>query len=319
MAAEAAGRFALGLFLRCAAGQCQTGEEVLKRTFHGTRRRTVALSVELVGRERQQRKVMSETRMTSRFVRVWLGQLRVRKSIVELVAAACLLVGSPALQAYRFMPSDSEWLSWTRPCKARYTTTQIGSRSKFAGTVSDEEMNTWGQRYGEVFLHVHHYCAALIYFNRANLPDSMRKRPRGFLLKRAIEEAEYTRQRTPEQHFLYPSIVLLQAQAHDRLGESEKAMAMAREAMAKYPEYGPTYALMSILLRRVGKAEDARDVLLEGLERAATGHAELHYFLGLTYVTLKDFDAAQKHADQAASGGYPLTGLQNALARHRAQ
>ena len=87
------------------------------------------------------------------------------------------------------------------------------------------------------------------------------------------------------------------------------------EAISARPNYGPPYALASILFRRLDRLEEARDLLLRGLEADASGSAELHYFLGLIFLDLGDIEAAQTHADKAEALGYPLSGLQKAIAR----
>ncbi len=46
--------------------------------------------------------------------------------------------------------------------------------------------------------------------------------------------------------------------------------------------------------------------------------AELHYNVGLLYVSLKDYEKAREHAARAQELGYPLKGLQKQLERVRA-
>ena len=51
-----------------------------------------------------------------------------------------------------------------------------------------------------------------------------------------------------------------------------------------------------------------------GNEATGGDSPEIHYFLGLAYLNLKDLDLASEHARRAYDLGYPLPGLRNKLA-----
>jgi Flp pilus assembly protein TadD len=65
------------------------------------------------------------------------------------------------------------------------------------------------------------------------------------------------------------------------------------------------------------KQYDAAEREMLQAERLAPESAEVHYNLGLLYVRLGNYPAAQQHADKAYAQGFPLPGLREQLARRR--
>ena len=67
-------------------------------------------------------------------------------------------------------------------------------------------------------------------------------------------------------------------------------------------------------MRNKKDSEGALAALLAGNEAVQGKSAELHYFLGLTYLDLRQYDQAQIQAREAYAMGHQLPGLRRKLA-----
>jgi len=239
------------------------------------------------------------------------------KRFAILIVALAMMMFTLDANALTFTPSESEWITWSPECRARYVVSAAGRGSIFSGRVSSSEVQFYASRYGKGWGSMHHYCAAKILLNRALAAEEPKWRTH--YLNRIIKETDYVNEATPRNERLHADTLILKAQAYHRLDKSDAALSALREAITAHPKYSSPYALASIILRDAGKLADARDVLLDGLAAGAENAAELHYFVGLIYVELGDVKTAQIHAIDASNGGYPLNGLQLAIARHKHQ
>lgn len=107
--------------------------------------------------------------------------------------------------AYHFKPTPSEWAMWPDFCKARYVQTSIGRKSPYHGTVPAATTETAKKRVGnQAFTHVHHYCASLVYSQRAGVARSGQERKQ--LLRQAEGDCEYTLKRTPPTSPIYREV-----------------------------------------------------------------------------------------------------------------
>jgi hypothetical protein len=107
--------------------------------------------------------------------------------------------------AYSFKPTPSEWAMWPDFCKARYVQTSIGRKSPYHGTVSAAAKQAAEKRIGkDAFTDVHHYCASLVYIQRAGVASSGQERK--YLLKMAEGDCNYSLKRTPPSSPIYREI-----------------------------------------------------------------------------------------------------------------
>src|SRR6056297_1615893 len=97
-----------------------------------------------------------------------------KSSSRTISATLSILIGVLALghsdksHAYSFVPEAQEWASWPAYCKARYVTTDIGKRTDFASEVDPAVVRFWQTTIGpDAFVHMHHYCAGVIWLERA--------------------------------------------------------------------------------------------------------------------------------------------------------
>jgi hypothetical protein len=122
---------------------------------------------------------------------------------MSAVAALALLPCTAV--AFDFKPTPLEWATWPDFCKARYVTVPIGQKSPYRTAVPPAAIETWRNRLGnKTFTHVHHYCASLVYVQRANSAPSNQER--NHLLKMAEGDCHYTLSRIPPTSPLYRDV-----------------------------------------------------------------------------------------------------------------
>jgi hypothetical protein len=107
--------------------------------------------------------------------------------------------------AYSFKPTPAEWAMWPDYCKARYVQTSVGRKSAYHGTVPAATIESAKKRLGNpAFTHVHHYCASLVYSQRAGVARSGQERKH--LLRQAEGDCNYTLKRTPPTSSIYRDV-----------------------------------------------------------------------------------------------------------------
>lgn len=229
-----------------------------------------------------------------------------------LVAATLSCLPRQAL-ALSFLPTEVEWLAWPEYCKARYMVSGAGVDSSFAGRVSEAEVKNWEQRTGpEVWYSLHHYCAGLILAKRARMePD---KDKRAYELRGVLSEYTFTLMRVPESHPIHAEIAARMGIIYGELGDDEAAMQHFDLAIKSCPACPVGYLQKSVFFRAQGDLPDARQILEQGNKALDGASAEIHYFLGLVLLGMKEYAVAQEHARMAYEKGYPLPGLRDKLA-----
>jgi len=238
-----------------------------------------------------------------------------RSRLARFACVAVLLFAQPqAALALAFQPTEAEWYHWPDYCQARYTVSGAGTDSQFANRVDPATVKNWESRLGpEVWYALHHYCAGMIFAQRAKLePD---KKERNALYNRAIEEDQFTLQRMPVSHPMRAEIAARMGLIFGELGQQDAAVQHFDLAIEGCPSCGVGYEAKSMFLKSQGQLAAARDVLEAGDKAVDGSSAQIHYFLGLVLLDLKDFDAASAQARRAYALGYPLPGLRDLLAK----
>jgi tetratricopeptide (TPR) repeat protein len=216
--------------------------------------------------------------------------------------------------AYSFEPTDLEWASWPEYCRARYVTTNIGEGSKLSQRYSQSQVLTQRRAIGEPsFLHVHHYCAGIIWLSRAKIES--RPEHRKSDLEYANTEISYTFDRIPDTSPIYPTVAVNMGRARLALGDPENAIAAVEHAVEVHPTDPRPYIGMAVIYRDMKKLDLARDALLKGDTATEGSSAEIQYTLGLVYFELNDKEQALAYARKAYAKDYPLPGLQQKLKR----
>lgn len=231
--------------------------------------------------------------------------------LLRSVTLSLLAIGSIA-HAYNFIPESHEWAAWPSYCKARYVTTDVGNSSPFANGVSRTEVAHWKAAIGDkAFLHVHHYCAGLIYLQRAQ--TGWKKQPRGYLLDQALDEATYAYRNVGPTNHMASHFASTMAAVLMEKGEQRLALALVNEVIEKQPHSEQAYVVGAIVFHRAGELEQAYSIVQNGESRIDSPSAEFFYVYGLILFDLNHYQRAESYAKRAYALGYPLPGLKNKL------
>jgi hypothetical protein len=126
-----------------------------------------------------------------------------RRGIAAVAFLAALLPTSAL--AYNFKPTPAEWAMWPDYCKARYVTTSVGKNSPYVSSVPPAMIQNWTKRLGNTtYTHVHHYCASLVYMQRASTARTNQER--NHLLRLAEGDCNYTLKRIPPTSPIYRDV-----------------------------------------------------------------------------------------------------------------
>jgi tetratricopeptide (TPR) repeat protein len=237
---------------------------------------------------------------------------RSSRSLCSLaICLCCFFLDSPRANALNFTPTEIEWVTWPDYCRARYIVSGAGTGSEYARRISAAEITQQQTRMGDGWHWLHHYCAALAYFSRADAEVDERRIE--YWLKEAEVNLMGYYQRISRDHPMFIEVATRIAQLHRQRGDTKVALTFLHEAIEVQPGASSPYALAAIIYRDNGDPEKAVSLLLEG-DRSLDGKsAEIHYFLGLLYIELDDLDSAVRHAELAYNLGYPLPGLASKL------
>jgi tetratricopeptide (TPR) repeat protein len=240
--------------------------------------------------------------------------IRTANVVARLLPLCGLLLVSRAAWSYEFVPTDAEFASWPTYCQARYVTTYVGWRSQWVATYPQATIDLWKKQLGaETFEYVHHYCAGIIWLERARFePD---KHTRAFYLSTAEEEALFTHRGVPKDSPIRPAIYVTLSQIEEEKGEHAKALEYLSQAITTRPDDALAYGALAVIQRKQGRLDLARDTLLKGDAATHGESAEIHYNLGLIYLELGNAEAAQAQAKRAYELGYPLPGLKKKLVK----
>ncbi len=221
---------------------------------------------------------------------------------------------SAALQASEVAtkPTDLEWATWPEYCRARFVVSAAGRESTHVKDVSKGTVALWESRLGGWWYALHHHCAALLLISRARTQADPTKR--NYTLKVAMRELQFTIARTPETNPGYVESTIQLAFALEQAGDVKSALEYLDAAIKLNPTAANAYAAKSMILRNKKDPEGALAALLAGNEAVQGRSAELHYFLGLTYLDLRQYDQAQIQAREAYAMGHQLPGLRRKLA-----
>jgi hypothetical protein len=130
----------------------------------------------------------------------------------------------------------------------------------------------WVSILGDTFWALHHYCLAIVKFNRAQRFGTSPMIQRGFAHS-SIPDFQYVIDHMPEKYILAPEILTYMGRAHLLLNDTKRAdEAFAHARMAK-PNYWPAYSWWASYLAAHGQPDKARTIAAEGLIHAPESRA----------------------------------------------
>src|SRR5690606_35820494 len=156
----------------------------------------------------------------------------------------CSFLFVSTANAYQFVPTDSEWESWSPHCKAKYVWTDIGHRSKFVQRVTDldrAELKKWEDR---GIVGRHHYRTVTLYLQKARLEGDVR---RGRLLRSARDETEFTFANSNKGSPLFAPLASQLATILYEQGELQSAIDMLESVLREQPNHGVLYSALAVI------------------------------------------------------------------------
>jgi hypothetical protein len=137
-------------------------------------------------------------------------------------------------------------------------------RASVPGGNNDQAIGSWSSFMGPTFIHMHHYCAALMKMNRAKLlaKDTNTRR---FYLSDAILEIDYVVTKAPNDFILMPEMLTKKAECQILLGQAPLGAYSLERAIEVKKDYWPAYAQLSDLYKSLGETAKAREALETGL------------------------------------------------------
>ena len=229
-----------------------------------------------------------------------------------LLTASFALVWPAATFAFSFVPTRSEWDSWSPLCKARYSVSSAADGTEFANVVPSATVEQWKVQMGEfVWNNMHHYCAGLAFQFRARLeldPDKRRQ-----YLDRAAKEVDYTYRKLEPGMPLYTTTAVAMGSIAADKGQTKRAVGYLEAAIQAQPQEASAYIALAAVYQRQKRYTQARTTLLAGDEATGGESAEIAYYLGMVSLELGDQTQAVEYARKAYGMGYPLPGLRRKI------
>lgn len=216
--------------------------------------------------------------------------------------------------AFDFVLSEAEFLTWPPYCQARFSSLEPGQRQAFSRDFPKAITEQERARIGPItFDRVHHWCAGMIWLNRARAESDQRLHD--FKLSEAANEANFTLVGLPADSPILSLVLVTVGVVCQEQHNDECASTNFNAAINARPADPAPYSALALLHRKHKDLNLARDILLRG-DKATEGQSpEIKYNLGLILLEMGDIDGALEQAHLAYAGGYPLPGLKNKLKR----
>ena len=132
--------------------------------------------------------------------------------------------------------------------------------------INDPQVAKWSAVLGRKnYLHVHHYCDALLHIFRADMAISDEGKA-GHFLNIALDNISYSQRNSTEDFILLPEMALKKGRVLERMGQVNEAVIQYQKAIGYKPDYGPAYAELSDYYVKIGQREKALEIIHRGLE-----------------------------------------------------
>lgn len=130
--------------------------------------------------------------------------------------------------------------------------------------INSAEFAKWRGTFGDVFVHIHHYCSGIYAEQKAKstLDPQARKR----WLRGVAGEMHYVSRHCPARCALYPELHSRWGWALAEDGQPSEAIRHFQLAIKAKPKYPPAYAKLSDVYVEINQPDEARRVLNEGLK-----------------------------------------------------
>lgn len=194
---------------------------------------------------------------------------------VHLALTACLLLMGPSAHACMGL-ENVNYKMFPDYCRVRCNPTGPGDdakRKRWESALGKDRRN------GPAFLHVHHYCAGLMYQQRALLTSDSKQR--SYELERSRANYNYVLKEWRPDAPLYPEAQVRMGKTLEAAGKDGEAVQQYVAATKTRPNYAPAYAAYSDWLAKHGKKAEAIQVLKAGLSKAPSSNALRSRYMAL--------------------------------------
>jgi tetratricopeptide (TPR) repeat protein len=129
-------------------------------------------------------------------------------------------------------------------------------------------------------------------------------------------DIDYTLRAFPNHHRALMSVARLgeKLKTDKPPGAGYTVSCYFERAIRFQPDDGMARVIFATYLAKTGKNSEAIEQM-QAAEQSLGDNANLHYNLGLAYLSVKNYDKALEHAHIAYRLGFPLPGLRNLLTR----
>jgi tetratricopeptide (TPR) repeat protein len=128
------------------------------------------------------------------------------------------------------------------------------------------EKKRWEQTLGNDFIHLHHYCFALHFINKANMENNPEEK--GYIYKRAMDNLQYMEKHATKSFVLMPEIYVKHGTVLRLVNRDSEAARKFLKAIELRPSYTPAYSALSDYYLDLGNVEEARRIVEDGLGRS---------------------------------------------------
>ena len=154
------------------------------------------------------------------------------------------------------------------PAELRLLPAYCGPRAQPWGNDSSRpEVRRWFRVFGRDYVHMHHYCLAMLKLRRAPTIADGRKRRAAYAVAR--NNLLYMEKNVSRGFLLWPELKVLLAEAYRGLGDRARAVAAAQQALAVKPDYARAAVFLADEWVAMGRREEARRVLEAAIKHGA--------------------------------------------------
>lgn len=211
--------------------------------------------------------------------------------------------------AFNFTLSEGEFNTWDERCKIAFFASGAGKKSGFYHNMTSlqkADVSRFGQEAGGAW----HYCAGVIYLQRAAASvgeERMRN------LKQAEGEIRFTINRVKPNHQWYPEMHVDYARALYLNNKKSEALTVLSRLTSSHPTNSLPYTALAYYLKKENQLQKAIEVLQQAPEVLLNESAELNYFLGWYLMEADQTEAAVAYAKRAYELNYPVPMLRQRL------
>lgn len=179
-----------------------------------------------------------------------------RKAIASLLSLCAALTPRVASALEQYAPTPVELALLPEYCKAKLDKQEYERSAK-----------RWEKVLGPQFVHIHHYCTALNFINRARrrVGDGPEKR---YDLGSAMGDLRYMFNVTNDEYILAPDFYIAKGEVSTLQGNIPEAEASYRKATQIRPNYPKGWIALSDHYEQAGRVKEAREAMAQGLNAA---------------------------------------------------